>query len=287
MALFRRNKTIQLNADAVAKYSDKVAQIPDDLMARCPKCHKVYFTKQKPEDYCCMHCHHHLPFPAMERIDWLVDEGSFQEINADLWNDNPLGFPKYSEKLAKLQEATGLKEAIVTGTGRLDGHDLALGVMDSRFVMASMGTAVGEKLVQLFDLATAQGLPVVLYIASGGARMQEGILSLMQMAKVSQAVARHSAAGGFYCAVLTHPTTGGVTASFAMQGDVILAEPDATVGFAGKRVIEQTLRKPLPDDFQAAETVLGYGFIDQIVPRDRQKRLLAQLLTIHEGGKAQ
>ena len=121
MALFRRNKTIQLNADAVAKYSDKVAQIPDDLMARCPKCHKVYFTKQKPEDYCCMHCHHHLPFPAMERIDWLVDEGSFQEINADLWNDNPLGFPKYSEKLAKLQEATGLKEAIVTGTARLDG----------------------------------------------------------------------------------------------------------------------------------------------------------------------
>jgi len=160
MALFRRNKTIQLNADAVAKYSDKVAQIPDDLMARCPKCHKVYFTKQKPEDYCCMHCHHHLPFPAMERIDWLVDEGSFQEINADLWNDNPLGFPKYSEKLAKLQEATGLKEAIVTGTARLDGHDLALGVMDSRFVMASMGTAVGEKLVQLFDLATAQGLSV-------------------------------------------------------------------------------------------------------------------------------
>ena len=230
MALFRRNKTIQLNADAVAKYSDKVAQIPDDLMARCPKCHKVYFTKQKPEDYCCMHCHHHLPFPAMERIDWLVDEGSFQEINADLWNDNPLGFPKYSEKLAKLQEATGLKEAIVTGTARLDGHALALGVMDSRFVMASMGTAVGEKLVQLFDLATAQGLPVVLYI---------------------------------------------------------LAEPDATVGFAGKRVIEQTLRKPLPDDFQAAETVLGYGFIDQIVPRDRQKRMLAQLLTIHEGGKAQ
>ena len=170
MALFRRNKTIQLNADAVAKYSDKVAQIPDDLMARCPKCHKVYFTKQKPEDYCCMHCRHHLPFPAMERIDWLVDEGSFQEINADLWNDNPLGFPKYSEKLAKLQEATGLKEAIVTGTARLDGHALALGVMDSRFVMASMGTAVGEKLVQLFDLATAQGLPVVLYIASGGAR---------------------------------------------------------------------------------------------------------------------
>lgn len=287
MALFRRNKTIQLNADAVAKYSDKVAQIPDDLMARCPKCHKVYFTKQKPEDYCCMHCHHHLPFPAMERIDWLVDEGSFQEINADLWNDNPLGFPKYSEKLANLQEATGLKEAIVTGTARLDGHAFALGVMDSRFVMASMGTAVGEKLVQLFDLATSQGLPVVLYIASGGARMQEGILSLMQMAKVSQAVARHSAAGGFYCAVLTHPTTGGVTASFAMQGDVILAEPDATVGFAGKRVIEQTLRKPLPDDFQAAETVLGYGFIDQIVPRDRQKRMLAQLLTIHEGGKAE
>ena len=175
----------------------------------------------------------------------------------------------------------------MTGTARLDGHALALGVMDSRFVMASMGTAVGEKLVQLFDLATAQGLPVVLYIASGGARMQEGILSLMQMAKVSQAVARHSAAGGFYCAVLTHPTTGGVTASFAMQGDVILAEPDATVGFAGKRVIEQTLRKPLPDDFQAAETVLGYGFIDQIVPRDRQKRMLAQLLTIHEGGKAE
>ena len=279
MALFRKNKPIQLNAP---QYADKMAQLPDDLMDKCPKCRKVFFTKQKPEDYRCVHCNWHLPFPAYERIQWLCDQGSFVEHDEALWRDNPLAFPKYSEKLAHLQAHTQLTEAIVTGHACLQGVPFALGVMDNRFMMASMGTAVGEKLTRLFEYALTERLPVVLYIASGGARMQEGILSLMQMAKVSQAVAQHSQAGLFYVAVLTHPTTGGVTASFAMQGDVTLAEPGAVVGFAGKRVIEQTLKKNLSDDFQQAETVLGYGFIDQIVSREQQRDVLAELLRIHK-----
>lgn len=282
MALFRKKKTIRLNPELPTKSIPRRTEIPENLIERCPKCHKVIFQTQIPENHCCPHCQNHLQFPAKLRIAWLTDEESFVEWDSEIGSADPLDFPGYQDKLALAQENTGLKEAILTGQATLNQLPLALGVMDNRFVMASMGTVVGEKLVRLFEEATKQSLPVVLYIASGGARMQEGILSLMQMAKVSQAVAKHSQAGLFYCTVLTNPTTGGVTASFAMQGDLTLAEPGATIGFAGKRVIEQTIKATLPQEFQKAESVLDNGYIDQIVKRDDQKNILHLLLTIHQ-----
>lgn len=282
MALFRKKKTIRLNPELPTKSVPKRTDIPDNLIERCPKCRKVIFQTQLPTNHCCPHCQNHLQFPAEKRIVWLTDDNSFIEWDKELGLADPLEFPGYEAKLEAAQELTGLKEAVLTGQATLNQIPFAIGVMDSRFVMASMGTVVGEKLVRLFEQATEKSLSVVLYIASGGARMQEGILSLMQMAKVSQAVAKHSEAGLFYCAILTNPTTGGVTASFAMQGDMILAEPDATVGFAGKRVIEQTIKATLPKEFQKAESVLENGFIDQIVKRDDQVQILHLLLTIHQ-----
>lgn len=234
----------------------------------------------------CPKCDYHLQFPALKRVDWLADEGTFQEWDSDLTAANPLDFPGYDDKIEKGQKTTRLQEAVLTGQADLEGLPFAIGVMDSRFIMASMGTVVGEKLTRLFERATELELPVILYIASGGARMQEGILSLMQMAKVTQAISKHSQAGLFYCAFLTHPTTGGVTASFAMQGDLTLAEPSATVGFAGKRVIEQTIKSELPADFQKAETVLENGFIDRIVSRKKQHQVLQFLLKVHQPEKA-
>ena len=198
---------------------------------------------------------------------------------------DPLNFPNYQEKLALTREKTGLDEAVLTGTASIKGHKTALGIMDSNFIMASMGTVVGEKITRLFEYATEHKLSVVLFTASGGARMQEGIMSLMQMAKVSAAVQRHSAAGLFYLTVLTDPTTGGVTASFAMEGDIILAETQALVGFAGRRVIESTVREKLPDDFQKAEFLMEHGFVDAIVKRGDMRDTLATLLAFH-GGQA-
>lgn len=282
MALFRKKKTIRLNSELPTKSIPRRTEMPDNLVERCPKCHKVIFQTQLPENFCCPHCQNHLQFPAEKRIEWLTDANSFIEWDQEINSADPLEFPGYHEKLETAQEVTGLKEAILTGKATLNGLPLALGVMDSRFVMASMGTVVGEKLTRLFEEAIEQSLPVVLFIASGGARMQEGILSLMQMAKVSQAVAAHSQAGLFYCTVLTNPTMGGVTASFAMQGDMTLAEPGAAVGFAGKRVIEQTIKASLPKEFQQAESVLENGFIDQIIKRDDQKNILHLLLKIHQ-----
>ncbi|MCW6661971.1 acetyl-CoA carboxylase, carboxyltransferase subunit beta [Aerococcaceae bacterium NML201209] len=283
MRLFRKNQEIRINPAHAQNYSQKVADLPDDLMQSCPKCRKLFVKMQQLDTRCCAHCGAHLQFPAYDRLQWLCDANSFREMATELVSQDPLQFPNYAQKLAQLQESTGLKDAIIIGSAELNGAPIAVGAMDSRFVMASMGTVVGEKIVRLFEYAIEHRLPVILFIASGGARMQEGILSLMQMAKVSQTIAKHSQAGLFYCAVLTHPTTGGVTASFAMQADIILAEPHAIVGFAGKRVIEQTIKATLPDEFQTAETVLEYGFIDQIVERSRQKEILSQLVNIHKG----
>ena len=286
MALFRKRKTIRLNPEIPTNLTQKRPEIPENLVERCSKCHKIIFQNQVSVDYCCPNCNYHLQFPAHERIQWLSDEGSFEEWDQSLKTQtNPLNFPGYSEKIRLSEEQTGLNEAIVTGKGSLRGTPFAIGVMDSRFRMASMGTIVGEKIVRLFEEAQRQELPVILYIASGGARMQEGILSLMQMAKISQAISQHSQAGLFYATVLTHPTTGRVTASFAMQGDITLAEPEATIGFAGKRVIEQTIKAKLPAEFQTAETVLKNGFIDQIVNRADQHRVLHLLLKTHQSTK--
>ncbi len=287
MALFRKKKSyIQIKPAQADELKARRAQIPDGLAESCPGCKEIIFKQSIGEEYLCPKCEYHLQFPAMDRIEWLVDAGSFTEWDKELAAEDPFDFPGYQEKLDRSQKTTGLQEAIVTGQASLEGLPFALGVMDSRFIMASMGTVVGEKLTRLFERATELELPVVLYIASGGARMQEGILSLMQMAKVSQAVSRHDQAGLFYCTVLTNPTTGGVSASFAMQGDVTLAEPKATVGFAGKRVIEQTIGSKLPADFQDAETVLEYGFIDHIVHRSEQKNVLNLLLAIHAAAES-
>lgn len=283
MSIFRRQKKyIRLDPIATDELARRRDRIPDDIVDQCPGCKQLIFTQSIKEDRTCPNCGHHFHFPARERVEWLVDSDTFQEWDGSLQARNPLDFPGYDEKIEKGQKATGMESAILTGQATIDGQALALGVMDSRYMMASMGTLLGEKVTQLFERALEEGLPVVIYIASGGARMQEGILSLMQMAKVSQAVRKHSQAGLFYCAVLTHPTTGGVTASFAMQGDITLAEPAALVGFAGRRVIQQTIKADLPENFQAAETVKENGFIDEIVPRSEQKESLALLLKIHQ-----
>ena len=237
--------------------------------------------------YICPHCGNYFHVPAYRRIKLIADRKSFVEWDAHMEEKNPLQYRGYEEKLQGLREKTGLDEAVVTGKCTIKGTPVALGVCDCRFMMSSMGEVVGEKITRAFERATEEKLPVILYICSGGARMQEGIVSLMQMAKTSAAIKRHSQAGLLYTSVLTDPTTGGVTASFAMLGDIILAEPGSLIGFAGPRVIEQTIGQKLPKGFQRAEYLLDHGFLDQIVPRSEWRRVLGQLLALHEkGGRA-
>jgi acetyl-CoA carboxylase carboxyl transferase subunit beta len=232
----------------------------------------------------CANCGHHSRIDSEERIRLIVDEGSFEPIDSDLAPTDPLAFKdrrSYADRIRDSQKATGLRDAVVTGLARLEGMPLALGVMDFRFMGGSMGSVVGEKLTRLIEEATARGWPLVIVCASGGARMQEGMLSLMQMAKISGALERHRRAELLYLPLLTHPTTGGVTASFAMLGDLILAEPKALIGFAGRRVIEQTLREKLPEGFQSAEYLREHGFVDAIVPRTQLRTTLITLLQLH------
>lgn len=235
--------------------------------------------------YVCPYCGRYSRLLARTRIRQVADKDSFHELDAGLRSLDPLGFPGYPQKLAALAEKTGMNDAVITGECTIGGEAACIAVMDSHFMMASMGSVVGEKLTRLFEHAARKHLPVIVFTASGGARMQEGMYSLLQMAKVSGAVERHSRAGGLYITVLTDPTTGGVTASFASLGDIILAEPHATVGFAGRRVIEGTIGETLPDDFQSAEFLLAHGFCDEIVPRNRMKQRLAALLKLHAAPK--
>lgn len=221
---------------------------------------------------------------APERIEAVCDRDTFQETDAGLVSANPLDFDGYSEKTASLRAKTSLGDAVVTGRCRVGGTPCLIGVMDSRFMMGSMGSVVGEKLTRLFEAGAEDHLPVIVFTASGGARMQEGIISLMQMAKVSAAVGKHSGEGQLYVTVLTDPTTGGVTASFAMLGDIILAEPEALIGFAGPRVIEGTIRAKLPEGFQKSEFLLEHGFVDAIVPRAEMRKTLSRLLQWHKAG---
>ncbi|KXT77280.1 acetyl-CoA carboxylase, carboxyltransferase subunit beta [Streptococcus sp. DD13] len=286
MALFsRRDKYIRINPNrsVIQKNPQAKPEVPDELFAKCPACKKTIYQKDLGKEKICPSCSYNFRISAQERLELTVDEGSFEELFTGIETKNPLDFPGYMEKLAVAREKTGLDEAVVTGVGRVAGLSVAVGVMDANFIMASMGTVVGEKITRLFEYATDQGLPVLLFTASGGARMQEGIMSLMQMAKISAAVKRHSNAGLFYLTVLTDPTTGGVTASFAMEGDIILAEPQTLVGFAGRRVIEATVRENLPDDFQKAEFLLEHGFVDAIVTRVDLQPTIARLLRIHGG----
>ncbi|MHC5269017.1 acetyl-CoA carboxylase, carboxyltransferase subunit beta [Enterococcus sp. LJL98] len=255
--------------------------IPDGLWKKCQSCSATFYAKDIKNEQVCPECGHHFRMNANDRLAILLDEGTFVEWDKENeWKD-PIRFPGYLEKQKKLKEDTGLDEAVITGTGEILGEKTAIGVMDTRFIMGSMGQVVGEKITRLFEKAAFQKLPVILYTASGGARMQEGIFSLMQMAKISAAVQRFSEGEKPYIAVLTDPTTGGVTASFAMQGDIILAEPGAVIGFAGRRVISQTTKQELPDDFQKAEFLLENGFIDKIVPRVDQRKMLKKILKLH------
>lgn len=231
--------------------------------------------------YICPHCGRYMRIIPRDRIKLIFDKGSFTELDKGVVSEDFFKFPSYSEKLEKAKATTGENEAVVTGTATIAGTECAVFVMDARFIMASMGSAVGEKITRIFEYATENSLPVIGFTASGGARMQEGIVSLMQMAKTSGAVKRHSEAGNLYVTVLTDPTTGGVTASFAMQGDIILAEPKALVGFAGRRVVEQTTKTALPDNFQSAEFLLEHGFIDNIVERKDLKATLTTLIKTH------
>ena len=235
--------------------------------------------------YVCPYCGRYSRLLARTRIRQVADKDSFRELDAGLRTLDPIGFPGYPEKIAELAEKNGMNDAVITGECTIGGIRACLGVMDSHFMMASMGSVVGEKLTRLFEHATHKKLPVIIFTASGGARMKEGMFSLLQMAKVSGAAERHSRAGGLYVTVLTDPTMGGVTASFASLGDIILAEPRATVGFAGRRVIEGTIGETLPDDFQSAEFLLAHGFCDQIVPRNRMKQTLEKLLKLHAAPK--
>ena len=250
----------------------------------CPSCHKsIPLSRLWANDLVCA-CGYHFRMKARQRIKMIADRDSFHELYSDVKAGNPLNFPGYRDKIDTVRAASGEEEAVVCGTAKIGGQSCCLFVMESYFMMGSMGTAVGEKITLIFEYATKHRLPVVGFTVSGGARMQEGLLSLMQMAKTSAAFKRHSDAGLLYICVLTDPTTGGVTASFAMEADIILSEPRATVGFAGARVIEQTTRKSLPKGFQKAEFVLEHGFIDSIVVRSNQKKILTELLKMHNGG---
>ncbi|MBQ7801092.1 MAG: acetyl-CoA carboxylase carboxyl transferase subunit beta [Oscillospiraceae bacterium] len=248
----------------------------------CPNCHKSIPVSKLWANLNVCPCGRHFRVNARQRIGMIADRGSFQEMDADLQADDPLGFAGYQAKLETARISSNESEAVVCGTASIRGNRCCLFVMEAAFMMGSMGTAVGEKITRLFEYALEHRLSVVGFTVSGGARMQEGLLSLMQMAKVSGAVKRHSDAGLFYLTVLTDPTTGGVTASFAMEGDIILAEPGATVGFAGARVIEQTTRKALPKGFQKAEFLLEHGFVDAIVPRKAQADAIGNLLKLHD-----
>ncbi len=260
--------------------------VPDNLYLHCPACKAMLVRDELAESqYMCKRCGHHFRMSARQRIASLCDVGTFRELDAQMRSDNPLDFPAYQGKLHAAEAESGEREAVVTGWAQIGGVPCFLFVMEPGFMMGSMGRVVGEKITRAFEYAAEQRLPVVGCTVSGGARMQEGILSLMQMAKTSGAVKRHSDAGGLYIAVLTDPTTGGVTASFAMEADIILAEPGALIAFAGPRVIEQTIKQKLPQGFQRAEFLLENGFVDAIVPRASLRPMLVQLLTLHQEGR--
>ncbi|MDH7578099.1 MAG: acetyl-CoA carboxylase, carboxyltransferase subunit beta [Bacillota bacterium] len=274
--LFRKQqKYITVKADLVPREKEV-------LWLKCPQCAELLYVRELEKNLkVCRKCAYHFRLTAPERLALILDEGSFQEFDGDLMPVDPLGFPHYPEKLSCAQRETGLREAILTGAGTIEGWPVHVGVLDPYFMMGSMGSIVGEKIVRLVERALENRLPVLLFSASGGARMQEGIFSLMQMAKTSAAFAKLSAAGLLYISVLTDPTTGGVTASFASLGDIIIAEPGALVGFAGRRVTEQTIREKLPPGFQTAEFCFSHGLLDLVVPRPEMKKTLAQILSLH------
>lgn len=264
--------------------SEKAKQeIPQGLMQKCESCQKIFYEKEWTKHVnVCPECGHHHVLGAYERINSLVDASTFIEWDKNLTASNPLDFPDYEDKLEKDKKKTGLQEAVVTGKAAINGNQTAIVVMDARFRMGSMGSIVGEKIARAIEQAREQQLPIIIFTASGGARMQEGMISLMQMAKTSIAVERFNQAGGCMIVVMTNPTTGGVSASFASIGDYHFAEPGALIGFAGRRIIEQTIREKLPKDFQTAEFQLEHGQVDKVVHRNELKQILSVVLELHQ-----
>lgn len=266
----------------------KKKDFPEGIMTKCPECRAIYLTKELEHNAkVCTKCNYHFKMTAHERVAIFLDEGTFTPLDENLRTTNPLGFPGYVEKVQVDQEKTGLNEAVLTGVGELKGQKIVVAIMDSHFRMGSMGSVVGEKITRAVEKATALGVPFIIFTASGGARMQEGVLSLMQMAKTSVALRRHSEQGLLFISIMTHPTTGGVSASFASVGDINLAEPQALIGFAGRRVIEQTVREKLPADFQTAEFLLEHGQLDAIYDRKVMRDNVAKLVKLHTTGGEQ
>lgn len=256
--------------------------VPEGIMTKCPECKNIILTKELVNVLkVCPSCDHHMRLTANERVDILFDKGTFKSMDDHLKTENPLEFPNYTEKIAEDAKRTGLNEAVLTGTGNIDGREVAVAIMDSHFRMGSMGSVVGEKITRAIEKATEIGVPMLIFTASGGARMQEGVLSLMQMAKTSVALNRHAEEGLLFISIMTYPTTGGVSASFASVGDINLAEPKALIGFAGRRVIEQTVREKLPANFQTAEFLLDHGQLDAVVHRAEMKETLSKIVRLH------
>ncbi|SMO33621.1 acetyl-CoA carboxylase, carboxyltransferase subunit beta [Melghirimyces algeriensis] len=279
--LFRKQKKYATIPSEQAK-----KEIPEGIVKKCPQCGNIDFAKELEKNLkVCKNCDYHYPLSAPERIQMVVDEERFFEFDSNLSSADPLSFPNYTKKLEADREKTKLSEAVVTGEGTIGGYPAVIGVMDSRFRMASMGSVVGEKIARAAHQAATKKYPFILFSASGGARMQEGALSLMQMAKTSAALEKMHRESVLFVSVLTHPTTGGVSASFASLGDINLAEPKAQIGFAGRRVIEQTVRQKLPEDFQTAEFLLKHGQLDQVVHRSKMRETLIQILDLHSGGR--
>lgn len=271
----------------VEEIQEKNKEATDKMIGKwikCEKCGEILYKEEvKANLSVCTNCGHHFRISSRRRISQIIDDGTFEEINENMHTTDPLKFDGYMQKLEILQSKTGIKEAVKTGIGKIDGERVAIAVMDSNFMMGSMGSVVGEKITYLIEEAVAQRLPVIIFCVSGGARMQEGIISLMQMAKTSAALAKLDDEGLLYISVLTDPTTGGVTASFASTADIILAEPDSLIGFAGPRVIEQTIKQKLPEGFQKSEFLLEHGFVDRIVQRKEMKKELGKILKMHKG----
>ncbi len=279
--LFRKPKNELERGGRTPKTPNEAVAVAAEPTVKCPQCKADISETALMERHNVCNCGHHFRLNARQRIDFITDAGSFHEMFGDIITKDVIGFQGYEKKIKNACLASGENEGVICGTAEIGANPCCLFVMEAKYMMGSMGTAVGERITRLFEYATAHNLPVVGYTVSGGARMQEGILSLMQMAKTSGAVKRHSDSGNLYLTVLTDPTTGGVTASFAMEGDIIVAEPGALVGFAGPRVIEQTIRKKLPEGFQKSEFLLDHGFVDLISPRSEQKETIARLLALH------
>lgn len=284
--MFKKTTYVSIKDSRNVREMQSKPEVPKGLLKKCNVCKAAIIAEDvKNGYYICPKCHSYFRMHAYRRIEMIADDGSFEEWEQGLSSDNPLKYKGYEEKLKTLREKTNLDEAIIIGKASIHGSEAVIGVCDGRFMMASMGKVVGEKIARAVERATDLQFPVILFACSGGARMQEGIVSLMQMAKTSAALKRHSKAGQFYISVLTDPTTGGVTASFAMLGDIILAEPNALIGFAGPRVIEQTIGQKLPKGFQRSEFLLEHGFIDEIVEREKMKEVLSDILKLHEAGE--